>query len=52
MHPALAEVIVRQHIEDLHRDAAKQRRLGMGSQKRRAARRKATATRLQRAPAH
>ena len=52
MHPILAEVFVQQHIEDLHREAAKQRRQGLGNQKRRTARHKSSATRLQRAPAH
>jgi hypothetical protein len=51
MHPALAEVIVRQHIEDLHREAAKQR-LWRRNRNHQGRRRRVDARRLQRAPAH
>jgi len=51
MHPTQAEVIVQQHIEDLHREAAKQRRR-RGAQKPQPHRRRAAWKRLQRAPAH
>jgi hypothetical protein len=50
MHPALAEAFVRQHIEDLHKDAAKQR-LARRNRNQQAHRRRVDARRLQRAPA-
>jgi hypothetical protein len=51
MHPLVLDYIVRQHIEDLHREAAV-RRLAGSTQKRKPNRRKAPGIKLQRAPAH
>jgi len=51
MHPILAEVYVRQHIEDLYREAAKQR-LWRKNRNHQGHRRRADARKLQRAPAH
>jgi hypothetical protein len=51
MHPLQLEEIARQHIEELHRDAA-QRRTARSQRKANGDRRKRRALRLQRAPAH
>jgi hypothetical protein len=51
MHPLVLDYIVHQHIEDLRREAAVQR-LARRTPKEKSKRRKAAATRLQRAPAH
>jgi hypothetical protein len=51
MHPQMHEYLVRQHIEDLHREAA-MRRLARSTRRHKTHRRKAPAPRLQRAPAH
>jgi hypothetical protein len=50
MHPNMLEIVVQQHIKDLHREAAA-RRLARTGRKDRSHRRKAAALRLQRAPA-
>jgi hypothetical protein len=51
MQPLLLEELAKQHIEDLHREAA-MRRLARSSPKRRSHRRKQPVMGLQRAPAH
>jgi hypothetical protein len=51
MHPLVLDYIAKQHIEDLHREAA-ERRLARSTQKHKTQRRKVAAMRLQRPPAH
>jgi hypothetical protein len=51
MHPYLVDAVIRQHIQDLHREAAIER-LATKSRKQKSHGRKASSMRLQRAPAH
>ncbi len=51
MHPNAMELVIRQHIADLHREAAIERRASR-SRKPKGRRRKSASGRLQRAPAH
>lgn len=51
MHPSLFEIVARQHIEELHREAALQR-LFASRPKHKGPRPKASVRSLRRAPAH